>query len=199
MDGFYLERWDTNNLARRVDKRTQRVAKKPGSENTVVTLATGLDVDRRRPVCEIKCGWGGSLEHLLADGFSTTIGTEVSAHRAATVRAGLGVCVLTGAFEPAATQRELVARAPVRDHLVESCPGAHLLRRRGDRSGHHVSRMRAIISSSPCRIRKANRQWVCLRSCLTYIRLRGCLWSDSEPGTDTRALTITRCARVNWS
>ena len=68
-------------------------------------------------------GWGGSLQHLLADGFSTTIGTEVSAHRAATVRADLGVCVLTGAFEPAATQRELVARAPfsiiLSNHVLE--------------------------------------------------------------------------------
>ena len=124
MDGFYLEAWDANHAEGRVAKRTQRLlAKRARKKKTVVTLATELDVDRQRPVCEIGCGWGESLQHLLSAGFSTTIGTEASAHRAATVRAGLGVCVLTGAFESAATQRELVARAPfsiiLSNHVLE--------------------------------------------------------------------------------
>lgn len=123
MDAYYLESWDTDNVRHKVDKKLHRLASAMGPEKTVVTLAKGLDVDRSRPLCEIGCGWGESLQHLKRAGFSGVIGTEASAHRAHTARAGLGVPILTGAFESEATQLELAPRAPfsiiLSNHVLE--------------------------------------------------------------------------------
>ena len=88
-----------------------------------MALAKNLPVDRERPVCELGCGWGESLEHLRRAGFTRLVDTEASQHRAAAVRAALDVSALTGAFESAATQRELAALAPysiiVSSHVLE--------------------------------------------------------------------------------
>ena len=70
MDGWLLSRNVGREQSRAQGQQTNSTTgEKPGSENPVVTLATRLDVDRRRPVCEIGCGWGGSLQQLLAAGF----------------------------------------------------------------------------------------------------------------------------------
>ena len=70
MDDYYLTVWDANDLDRRMGKRIRKLATDSIEEKTVVAITKSLSVDRSRPVCEIGCGWGESLEHLRCAGFS---------------------------------------------------------------------------------------------------------------------------------
>ena len=143
MNQYYLESWDANDVQARTENRQGRLLSTRKREKTVVTVAKSLDVDKRRPVCEIGSGWGVSLRHLMEGGFSRVVGTEASKHRAAVVRAGLGVPVYTAPFESTETQQALAEQGPfsivVSNHVLEHTfhPGnvieaAASLQREGD-------------------------------------------------------------------
>lgn len=112
MNHYYLDAWDSHSVDARTHKKTQKLAEVPAKEKTVVALTKALDVDRRRPVCEIGCGWGASLKNLVLAGFANVVGTDASAHRAQAVRAGLGVPVVTSPFESDAALDALAPLAP---------------------------------------------------------------------------------------
>lgn len=112
VDSYYFSMWDAHSLAERINHRQQKLAKKLPGEKTGVKIVVGLEVDRRRPVCEIGCGYGANLKHLANAGFTQLIGTEASEHRAEVVRRVFGFEVFTAPFESAETQRELTSRAP---------------------------------------------------------------------------------------
>lgn len=123
IDRYYLETWDAHDVDDRVDRRTQKMLVKAPKEKTVVKLVKALPIDRARSVCEIGCGFGGSLLHLSQAGFTNMIGTDASKHRAESVRELLQIPVLTAPFESDAAQGELAARAPfgaiVSNHVLE--------------------------------------------------------------------------------
>ena len=112
VDHYYLDSWDSHSVEARTYKKTQKLAEVPAKEKTVVALTKALDLDRRRPVCEIGCGWGASLKNLMLAGFQNVIGTDASAHRAQAVREGLGVPVVTSPFESEAARKALAPLAP---------------------------------------------------------------------------------------
>jgi 2-polyprenyl-3-methyl-5-hydroxy-6-metoxy-1,4-benzoquinol methylase len=112
IDEYYRSTWDADDLDERVNRKEAKLATKQPKEKTGVKIALGLDVDRTRPVCEIGCGYGGSLKRLAEAGFARLVGTESSAHRADVVRKVLGFEVLTAPFESETTGAALSAIAP---------------------------------------------------------------------------------------
>jgi 2-polyprenyl-3-methyl-5-hydroxy-6-metoxy-1,4-benzoquinol methylase len=123
MDSYYLESWDGHDVEDRSSARERKLETSRKREKTVVTLAKELDVDRARPVCEIGSGWGLSLKHLLAGGFSRVVGTESSRHRADVIERALKVPIFTASFESSACQRALAGQGPysiiLTNHVME--------------------------------------------------------------------------------
>lgn len=112
---YYLETWDsatergTPEGRAAVLEKLSRTAQ--ASEPSAVRLARELPIDRSVPVCEIGCGFGGSLRQLAASGFVRLVGIEASRHRADIARSG-GFDVLTTPFEAPETRDALQARGP---------------------------------------------------------------------------------------
>jgi hypothetical protein len=112
---YYLETWDSPG-ERETDAGRSALLEKldradEGRVHETVRLARTLSIDRRLPVCEIGCGFGGSLRQLAASGFTRLVATEASRHRAEIARSG-GFDVLTTPFEAAETRDALRARGP---------------------------------------------------------------------------------------
>jgi 2-polyprenyl-3-methyl-5-hydroxy-6-metoxy-1,4-benzoquinol methylase len=112
IDNYYRSTWDADDLDTRVDRRERKLATTLPKEKTGIKIALDLDVDRTRPVCEIGCGYGGSLKRLANGGFTHLVGTESSEHRADVVRRVFGFEVFTAPFESASTQEALSKLAP---------------------------------------------------------------------------------------
>lgn len=112
---YYLATWDS--AAERVTPEgraaaLEKLSRSNGEyEPATVRLARKLSLDRTSPVCEIGCGFGGSLRQLAATGFTQLIGIEASRHRAEIARAA-DFDVLTTPFEVPETQKTLQRRAP---------------------------------------------------------------------------------------
>jgi 2-polyprenyl-3-methyl-5-hydroxy-6-metoxy-1,4-benzoquinol methylase len=112
IDEYYRATWDADDLDARVNRKEEKLASKLAKEKTGVKIALELEVDRTRPVCEIGCGYGGSLKRLSEAGFTRLVGTESSEHRASVVRRVFGFDVFTAPFESESTQTALAAQAP---------------------------------------------------------------------------------------
>ena len=112
---YYLDTWDAAAERGTPEGRTavlEKLASPYGAtERADVRLARGLRLDRSAPVCEIGCGFGGSLRQLAASGFTRLVGIEASRHRADIARAG-GFDVLTTPFEAPETRDALHTRGP---------------------------------------------------------------------------------------
>ncbi len=112
---YYLDTWDSATERGTAEGRAAVLEKlsRAGQSNepSTVRLARELTIDRSLPVCEIGCGFGGSLRQLAASGFVRLVGIEASRHRADVARSG-GFDVLTTPFEAPETRDALQARGP---------------------------------------------------------------------------------------
>lgn len=113
---FYRDTWDRASqraLDAEIQRRRAKLEKSDlGVERAAVRLARRLPIDRTRPVCEIGCGYGSSLQQLARAGFTRLVGVEASRHRAQIVRGVIGADVFTSAFEAPDTQAALSGRGP---------------------------------------------------------------------------------------
>jgi SAM-dependent methyltransferase len=112
---YYLETWDSPGERETGAGRSALLEKlaraDQGRVHETVRLARTLSIDRSLAVCEIGCGFGGSLRQLAASGFTRLAATEASRHRAEIARDG-GFDVVAAPFEAAATQAALRDRGP---------------------------------------------------------------------------------------
>lgn len=132
---FYLSgMWDSGSAKK--DRRIAALKKggqRVGTMNDSVRLISRLQIDQRRPVLEIGCGYGESLAHLRGLGFTRLVGLESSPHRAAITHEALGIAVVTGPFEDAPMDA-LCPSAPfgliIAHHVLEHVydPGVFLAR-----------------------------------------------------------------------
>lgn len=112
---FYARTWDAH-IAKGIEEvRNQPplLQERKTSRIKSVGLIHQLNVDRRKTVCEIGCGYGSVLKYFKDEGFGRVIGIENSDHRAKVVQEAYGIPVLSGNFESDQVQKQLQAYAPI--------------------------------------------------------------------------------------
>lgn len=116
INDFYLHTWDSAGEAdveSEIQKAKERlIAGDMSKEKESVLLIKKLGLAKNRAICELGCGYGGSLRQIKDLGFSDLIGVENSSHRAAIAEKAYGIKVLTGAFESENVQNGLKIKAP---------------------------------------------------------------------------------------
>lgn len=109
---FYMNTWEDVNSPK-VKKLVYKIKHgKDEKQREILEIVQKLNLDKSRPICEIGCGYGSSLNQLRDKGFSNLIGIENSKHRADFAKDFFKLKILTNPFEAGDVQAELVEKAP---------------------------------------------------------------------------------------
>lgn len=119
VEDFYLTRHKDAHVVNIDAEIRSRRSKFSGRERARITDVKnwfdkfGIDIDRRRPICELGSSTGGTLNAMRSLGFQHLVGVENS-ERLATVARGAydGLEIITSPFEDSATQAHLKKIGP---------------------------------------------------------------------------------------
>lgn len=116
INSFYRDTWDfaqTRDINEMVETiRGRNLSKDKKRKNKIKVLLEKFPISRERSVCEIGCGYAGTLAAMRKLGFRRLIGTEHSPHRAEIGSRAYDIRIPVGPFESEAVRRELEKQAP---------------------------------------------------------------------------------------
>ncbi len=109
---FYQNIWEDTDSPK-VKKSIQKIKEdRDTKQKKVVGILKHLNLDKSRPVCEIGCAYGSTLNEMKKRGFTNLVGVENSKHRVDFAKSFFGFEVFNAPFEDAEVQKELQKKAP---------------------------------------------------------------------------------------
>ncbi len=109
---FYLNTWEDTGSPK-VKKLVRKIKHgQDKKQREILEMLAGINIDKSRPICEIGCGYGSTLNQIKNMGFSNLTGIENSKHRADFAKTFFGLDILTSPFEDSTLQSKLREKAP---------------------------------------------------------------------------------------